>query len=135
MERPRPPHYQLCHLSLLLCPFCFFAGIYVSPDPSLDRVFTPKFGKKNAGTQSFQDCVIRESIRCESVSADLDVMSKLAILWMMSVDGVNGLYLSGAKKMCQTLQIRKIRVQVIIKLGSFFYSKNYNESYFSRIHV
>ena len=25
-------------------------------------VFTPKFGKKNAGTRSFQDCVIKESI-------------------------------------------------------------------------
>ena len=25
-------------------------------------LFTPKFGKKNAGTQSFQDCVIKESI-------------------------------------------------------------------------
>ena len=82
-------------------------------------MFTPKFGKKNAGTRSFQDCVIKESIRCESVSADLDVMSESAILWMMSADGVNGLYLSGARKMCQTLQIRKSGVQVIIKLGSF----------------
>jgi len=26
------------------------------------HVFTPKFGKKNAGTRSFQDCVIKESI-------------------------------------------------------------------------
>ena len=55
-------------------------------------MFTPKFGK-NAGTRSFQDCVIKESIRCESVSADLDVMSESAILWMMSADDVNGLYL------------------------------------------
>ena len=46
-------------------------------------------------------------------------MSELAILWMMSVDGVNGLYLSGARETCQTLRIRKIGVQVIIKLGSF----------------
>ena len=97
-------------------------------------MFAPKFGKKNAGTRSFQDCVIKESIRCESVSADLDVMSESAILWMMSADGVNGL-LSGARQMCQTLQIRKIGVQVIIKLGSFFYFKNCNESYLSRIHV
>ena len=66
-------------------------------------MFTPKFGKKNSGTQSFQDCVIKESIRCESVSADLDVMSESAILWMMSADGVNGLYLSGARKTCWTL--------------------------------
>ena len=26
------------------------------------HVFAPKFGKKNAGTRSFQDCVIKESI-------------------------------------------------------------------------
>ena len=83
-------------------------------------LFTPKFRKKNTGTRSFQDCVIKESIRCESVTADLDVMSELTILWMMSADGVNGLYLSGVREMCWTLQIRKIRVQVIIKLGSFF---------------
>ena len=82
-------------------------------------MFTSKFGKKNVGTRSLQDCVIKESIRCESISADLDVMSESAILWMTSADGVNGLYLSGARKMCRTLQIRKIGVQVIIKLGSF----------------
>ena len=82
-------------------------------------VFTPKFGKKNSGTQSFQDCVIKESIRCESVSANLDVMSESAILWMTSAKDINGLYFSGARKMCQTLYIRKIGVQVIIKLGSF----------------
>ena len=62
---------------------------------------------------------VNESIRCESVSADLDVMLKLAILRMMSAAGVNGLCLSGARKMCRTVQIRKIEVQVIIKLGSF----------------
>ena len=42
-------------------------------------MFTPKFGKRNAGTRSFQDCVIKESIRCESVSADLDAISESAI--------------------------------------------------------
>ena len=83
------------------------------------HVFTPKFGKKNAGTRSFQDYVIKKSIRCESVSADLDVMSESAILWMTSADSVNGLYLSGARMICWTLQIRKIGVQVIIKLESF----------------
>ena len=62
-------------------------------------------------------------------------MSELAILWMTSVAGVNGLCLSSARKMCRTLQIKKIEVQVIIKLGSFFYFKNCNESYLSRIHV
>ena len=62
-------------------------------------------------------------------------MLELAILWMMSADGVNGLYLSGAREMCRTLQIRKIGVQVIIKLGNFLYSKNCNELYLSRIHV
>ena len=82
-------------------------------------MFTPKFGKKNTETQSFQDCFIKESIRCESVLADLDVMSESAILWMTSADGVNRLYLSGARKMSRTLRIRKIGVQVIIKLGSF----------------
>ena len=71
------------------------------------------------GTRSFQDCVIKESIRCESVSTDLDVMSKSAILWITSAAVVNRLCLSGARKMCRTLQIRKIRVQVIIKLKSF----------------
>ena len=42
--------------------------------------FTLKFGKKNAETRSFQDCVIQESIRRESVAADLDAMSESAIL-------------------------------------------------------
>ena len=77
-------------------------------------MFRPKFGKKNAGTRSFQDCVIKESIRCESVSADFDVMLESAILWMTLADGVNGLCLNGARKMCRTLQIRKIRVQVLL---------------------
>ena len=85
----------------------------------MGHVFTPKFRNKNAGTRSFLDCVIKESIRCESVSADLDVMSESAILWMTSADGVNELCLSGAREMCRTLLIRKIGVQVIIKLGSF----------------
>ena len=53
------------------------------------------------------------------MSADLDVMSESAILWMMSAIDVNGLYLSGAREICRTLRIRKIGVQVIIKLGSF----------------
>ena len=44
------------------------------------HLFTPKFGKKNAGTQSFLDCVIKGSIGCESVSANLDAMSESAIL-------------------------------------------------------
>ena len=44
------------------------------------HVFTPKFEKKNTGTQSFQDCVIKESIKCASVSADLGVMSESTIL-------------------------------------------------------
>ena len=82
-------------------------------------MFTPKFGKKNAGTRSFQDCVIKELIRCESILADLDVMLESAILWMTLADSVNGLCLNGARKMRRTLQIRKIRVQVITKLGSF----------------
>ena len=97
-------------------------------------VFTPKFGK-NTETESFQDCVIKESIRCESVLADLDVMLESAILRMMSADDINGLYLTSARKMCRTLQIRKIGVQIIIKLGSFLLFKNCNESYLSRIHV
>ena len=86
-------------------------------------MFTPKYAKKNVGTQSFQDCVIKESIRCESVLADFDVLSESVILWMTSADGVNGLCLNGASKMCRTLQIRRIRVQVIIKLGSFLLSQ------------
>ena len=87
-------------------------------------MFTPKFEKKNAETQSLHDCVIKESIRCESVSTDLDAMSELAILWMTSADDVNGLCLNGAWKMCRTIQIRKIRVQVIVKLENL-----------SRIHI
>ena len=43
-------------------------------------LFTLKYRKKNTGTRSFQDCVIKESIRCESISADLDAMSESAIL-------------------------------------------------------
>ena len=82
-------------------------------------MFTPKFGKKNVGTRSFQDSVIKESFRCESILADLDVMSESTIVWMTSADGINGLYLSGARETCRTLRIRKIGVQVIIKLGSF----------------
>ena len=85
-------------------------------------MFTPKFGKKNARTRSFQDCVIKELIRCESILADLDVMLESAILWMTLADSVNGLCLNGARKMCHSTN--KIRVQVIIKLGSFsFISK------------
>ena len=61
-------------------------------------LFTPKFGKKNTGTRSFHDCVIEESIRCESISADLDVMSESAILWMTSADGVNEPCLSGGQE-------------------------------------
>ena len=82
-------------------------------------------------TRSFQDCVIKESIRCESVSTDLDVMSESAILWMTSADSVNGLYLSGVREMCRTLRIRKIRVQIIIKLRSFLLFR----IVMSRIHV
>ena len=62
---------------------------------------------------------MKESIRCESVSVDMDVISESAILWMTPADGVNGLYLSGAREMCRTLRIKKIGDQVIIKLGSF----------------
>ena len=81
-------------------------------------MFTSKFGKKNAGTESIQDCVIKGTIGCESVLVDLDAMSESTILWMTSADGINGLCLSGTRKMCRTLQIRKIRVQVIIKLAN-----------------
>ena len=45
----------------------------------LQLLFTLKFGKRNAETRNFQDCVIKESIRCESVSADLDAISESAI--------------------------------------------------------
>ena len=38
------------------------------------HVFTPKFGEKNAGTRSFQDCVIKESIAEGSISVDSDVV-------------------------------------------------------------
>jgi len=82
-------------------------------------LFTPKFRKKNVGTRSFYDHVIKESIIYESVSADLDVISESTILWMTLADDVNGLYLSGTRKMCRTIQIRKSRAHVIIKLGSF----------------
>ena len=44
------------------------------------HVFTPKFGKMNTGTRSFQDCVIKELIRYELISVDLDAMSESAIL-------------------------------------------------------
>ena len=57
---------------LLPLPWSLFRSAMV-------EVFTPKF-KNNAGIRSFQDCVIEESIRCESVSADLDAMSESTIL-------------------------------------------------------
>ena len=44
------------------------------------HVFTSKFGKKNAGTESIQDCVIKGTIGCESVLVDLDAMSESTIL-------------------------------------------------------
>jgi hypothetical protein len=37
-------------------------GIKLLSSQNWGHVFTPKFGKKNAGTQSFQDYVIKESI-------------------------------------------------------------------------
>ena len=55
-------------------------GIKLFLSQNLGHVFTPTFGMENAGTRSFQDCVIKESIRCESVSADLDMISESAIL-------------------------------------------------------
>ena len=36
------------------------------------HVFTPKFEKKNTRSQSFQDCVIKESIAQGSISTDLN---------------------------------------------------------------
>ena len=75
--------------------------------------------KKEHGSLKLSALCNKKLIRCESVLVDLDAMSESAILWMMSEDDVNGLYLSGISKMCQTLQIRKIGVLVIIKLGSF----------------
>jgi hypothetical protein len=44
MEWPRLPCYQLCPLSLLLCPFCSFVAISMLLDPSLDRVSQPHDG-------------------------------------------------------------------------------------------
>ena len=79
-------------------------------------MFTPKFRKKNAGTRSFQDCVIKESIRCESVSTDLDGMSESAILWMTSADNINGLHTDGIKggRYVGLYKKERIRVQVIL---------------------
>jgi hypothetical protein len=48
--------------------------------------------------ESFQDYIIKESIKCKSVSADLDTVSESAILWMTLVDDVGGLCLDGVKK-------------------------------------
>ena len=86
-------------------------------------MFTPKFEKKNAGTRSFQECVIKESIRCESISADLDVMSESAILWMTSADGVNGLCLNGARKMCHSTNKEKLGSKFLLNKEVFFYFK------------
>ena len=76
-------------------------------------MFTPKFGKKNA------------ELKASRIMSSRNVMLESAILWMTSADGVNGLCLNGARKMCRTLQIRRIRVQVIIKLGSFLLFKEF----------
>ena len=114
------PFQIISRFNFFLHPFCYafrynIKSRYIAKwinQKSQSDLFTPTFGKKNAGTRSFQDCVIEESNRCESISTD--VMSESTILWMT----FNRLCLNGARKMCQTLQIRKTRVQVIIKLGS-----------------
>jgi hypothetical protein len=49
------------------------------PEEKSPQLFTPKFGEKNAGTQSFQDCIIKGSVRWESMTADLDTVSESAI--------------------------------------------------------
>ena len=54
-------------------------GIKLFLSQNWGHVFTLKFGK-NTRTRSFQDCVIKESIRCESVSTDLDATLESAIL-------------------------------------------------------
>ena len=40
-------------------------------------VYTKIWEEKNAGTQSFQDCIIKGSIRCESISSGFDAVSKI----------------------------------------------------------
>ena len=66
------------------------------------------------GTRTFQDCVIKELIRCESVSADLDVMSESAILWMTSAGGVNGLYLNGAENLSDSTNKKKLGSKLLL---------------------
>ena len=68
-------------IKLMLCAlFSYVMGDKIKRLSMSVVFFTPKFGKKNVGTRSFQDCVIKESIICESVSVDLDAMSKSTIL-------------------------------------------------------
>jgi len=43
------------------------------------HVFISKFGKKNAGTRSFHDCIIKGSIARGSISADSDAVLGLAL--------------------------------------------------------
>jgi hypothetical protein len=78
------------------------------------HVFTPKFGEKNARTQSFQDCIIKGSVRLELVTADLDTVSESAIF----VDDVSRLRGIGEKRV-RLHKKGNIRVQVIIKITKF----------------
>ena len=56
-------------------------GIKLFLSQNWGHVFTPKFGKKNA------------ELKASRIMSSRNVMLESAILWMMSADDVNGLYL------------------------------------------
>ena len=75
-------------------------------------VYTKIWEEKNAGTQSFQDCIIKGLIRCESISAGLDAVSKIGYF----IDDINGLRTDGVGggKYVGLYKKERIRGQVIL---------------------
>jgi hypothetical protein len=55
------------------------------------HVFAPEFGRKNVGARNFRHCIIKESIRRGSVSADFEDRLESAIF----EDDVSKLYSIG----------------------------------------
>ena len=55
--------------------------------------------------------MIKESIRCELISAGFDVVSKSAILWMTSADNINGLRTDDVREKNMSGSIEKERLR------------------------
>jgi hypothetical protein len=63
---------------------------------------------------------MKESIRCESIIANLDIVSKSAIFMMVSTNDIRRLYLASVRKdMLNSTRRERFGVQVIIKIRKF----------------